>query len=826
MPIVVSPLDVFGPRGAPRAIEDSRDRYLAGVLQKRFLSVNRERLTRTRNALDHRQSLFFDVLPLLFHVNHPLLPGFVSSTCPLGVSGFEPDRRMLAAAKSLGRSFQYRPHHATASIHGLFAMGSMGTLAQSRHSDFDIWVCIDPELSQRGRSELAQKCQRIERWAESLRLEVHFFIMDPREFRRGRTLALDAESSGSAQRLLLLDEFYRSSLHLAGRIPLWWLVPSWAEGNYQEFASELLDKRFVRPTAVLDFGPIPAIPPQEFVGAGMWQLCKAGSSPYKAILKLTLLESYARNPTAKPLSHTFKDLVWAAPREACELDSYWLTYQRGAELLQGLGDGERLQLLRRALYLKVGRKLSRPPTMLGKSWQRVRMEQLVAEWGWTPTEIAALDRRSEWKVLEVRTEKRELIRALDQSYQALSDCARDCGALPAIAKNELDVLGRKLAAGFGRRPGKLEILQFVISDNLAEPAPLLAGAGRDWQLLADPKAETPLKHAETATGLMLWGLINGVLTESSRVDLGLAPGLDRALWRRLWTCGQQWLRERQPPALSAFARAALPERALLVLNCGAFNLNEPRDTYLSEQSDPFSYGSHRRNLVVSVDLVVDNSWGEITEQRFSGPEAVVEAALALFNLCLPGTHHAPPEVAVTALSHHHPAAMELRMRTLFERLEQAFYGSPDGARARYVLRLGNRYCEIFCHNARLQAMNLADEAALWQHLAEPRERFSPLRLDPDSFAGSPLPQVTAALAPGRPRLFYRVLGQGLECFWADSVGRLVHQVLPDSHDLYEQLERFAQALDREPEIFEIGPAPEFTLERRRRSQPAEEGVTG
>ena len=46
-----------------------------------------------------------NLLPLFFHVNHPLLPGYVTGSTPAGLSNFEPDAQVLAEAQRLTRSF-------------------------------------------------------------------------------------------------------------------------------------------------------------------------------------------------------------------------------------------------------------------------------------------------------------------------------------------------------------------------------------------------------------------------------------------------------------------------------------------------------------------------------------------------------------------------------------------------------------------------------------------------------------------------------------------------------------------------------------------------
>ena len=56
-------------------IDDGIDRKVLAQLRARFLKVNAGRLQRAMLALSSRQQLVLRLLPLLFHVNHPLLPG-------------------------------------------------------------------------------------------------------------------------------------------------------------------------------------------------------------------------------------------------------------------------------------------------------------------------------------------------------------------------------------------------------------------------------------------------------------------------------------------------------------------------------------------------------------------------------------------------------------------------------------------------------------------------------------------------------------------------------------------------------------------------------
>lgn len=58
-------------------IDDGIDRKVLTQLRARFLKVNAGRLERALLGLSSRQQIVLRLLPLLFHVNHPLLPGYV-----------------------------------------------------------------------------------------------------------------------------------------------------------------------------------------------------------------------------------------------------------------------------------------------------------------------------------------------------------------------------------------------------------------------------------------------------------------------------------------------------------------------------------------------------------------------------------------------------------------------------------------------------------------------------------------------------------------------------------------------------------------------------
>ena len=399
------------------ALNEGTGRQVLQQLRGRFLSVNQGRLARAMEGLAPRQQALLNLLALFFHINHPLLPGYVSACTPAGVSGYEPDTTTLAAARHLIRDFSCSMGNSCPSqpIHGLFLMGSLGTLAQTDQSDMDVWICLAPDLSDAAVSALRKKCRRLEAWATSQGCEAHFFLIDAQ---------LRNDEGDEPRQRLLLDEFYRTAIWLAGRTPLWWWVPVHEEARYAEFAGGLLDVRAVGRNETIDLGHLAHIAPGEFLGAGLWQLFKGIESPYKSLLKLLLIEVYAsEHPQVNCLSLDFKQSVYANQLDLDELDPYVVVYRRIERYLKGRAELQRLELVRRSLYLKVGHKLSNGDT--GMQWQRRLLKRLTREWGWDEQHLAMLDNRSQWQAQQISHERRALARELSVSYRSLRQFACD-----------------------------------------------------------------------------------------------------------------------------------------------------------------------------------------------------------------------------------------------------------------------------------------------------------------------------------------------------------------------------------------------------------------
>jgi len=770
-----------------------------------FEALNRARLQRAREALGPRRAAWLELLPLLLHVNHPLLPGYVGAGAPAGLPGYDPGREALQLLRRLAPGYRYRRRaYRRFSLQALFLMGSAGSLAQTDDSDLDVWICHDPALGPAARRALAAKCAALEAWGrECFGLETHLYPVDPERFRQGEQASLAADGCGALQHHLLLEEFYRTAIHLAGRQPLWWLVPVEAEREgYEAAARRLVERRFVRPGDWLDLGsPLP-LPEGELFDAALWQLYKAIDAPYKSVLKMLLMEAYAAGlPGGTLACHDLKAAVHAGETDPDALDAYALAMARVEAHLRTQGQPGRLELARRCLYFKTQLALSRG----AKGWRAALAARLAARWGWDRTRLQLLDARPHWKIERVLEERAEIHALLRDSFRTLAGFAGARLGAAGAAAADLELVARRLKAAMEEAPGKIELINPGISEDLAEPVLSLVhepGHGA-WRLErgGGDGPPRPLRREEAPVALLAWACLNGLVAphtvlrfEAPATDLTPAEvhGAVRALREALPP--ERVRRGPAPEALRAPPRLA---QALVLVNFGLDPLG--RYTRRGEQlatrrPDPLSHGALRQCLVATLDLVARTSWGEVLAQRFEGATAVPDLIAELCAWAPAGGEAAPPPVAVRCFSSVRAADIARRLERLLAHALAAWYG-PDGhPEARYVLQTGETYQVLEPEHGVPRPTPAASRAALLEILGLPRPRWSPVVLDRALAEREPV--LACALAAARPdavTVCWRpVGGDEVEVLAVDERGSLVawHQKWSRADPVIRPLARF------------------------------------
>lgn len=798
-------------------LKEGIDRKLLKTLKERFLTVNEGRLHRTLDALSTRHRAFLHVLPLLLHVNHASLPGYVSPKTPAGVRHFTPDKEHLRAAQNIARAFTYHAGKPLAhDIVGIYLMGSTGTIAQSDKSDLDFWICHRSDLDISGIAELRRKLDALSQWADNMGLEAHFFLMDAEKFKRGERGDVSGEDCGSAQHYLLLDEFYRSSLLVAGCAPLWWMVPAYEEKHYDAYAHELLEKRFIATEEFIDFGGISQFPAGEFVGAGMWQLYKGIDSPYKSVLKIVLTEVYAsEHPQVECLSMCFKKAVYHGETALDELDPYVMMYRKIENYLRSRQEDRRLELIRHCFYFKVNEALSRDSTAKQRSWRYLLMERLAHTWRWDNAYLKQLDNRKHWRVTRVRQERQELVYELNYSYRLLSTFARENNIESSIRQDDMNILGRRLHAAFERKGGKIEMVNPGITSNLEEEIlsflymrdeahPGLNdhwAAYRGYLKLKDVTAQEPLRKSRSLIEMLAWCFFNKLIDHATRITTdSVGTDLSEAeLQRIVQHLFQMFPKGVEKAAEQAFRYATYPVQINLFINVGLDPLREltKRGIHrLSNHTDALSYSAMHHNLVLTVDQIMVNSWGEVLCTRYDSGSALMDCLLDYLRQVPIDGSIPPPKLQVRCECPTRAAAIATRVEELFNDVVTCYFQQQRSSNTRYVLEVEQQHYLLQYQREKPSMRVMRNAVELMDALAESQASFSPIVIDRHALTRHPLREVIRTGVASRVQVYYQKLGEIADIYVHDENGSIFYTSRPwrDDASLLTPFQHFFESI--------------------------------
>jgi len=432
-----------------------------------FMRNNKRRIKWAREKMGAEKARFTKLVPYLLHTevfehvqDLPLLP---LACC---VAHYQPDLETLEIASDYFNRVELPEHaHDPVQIHGVYLIGSVGSVAQTAASDLDFWVCYDAEDMPDFMAEgLAYKLEVIEQWAmEVFGLEVHFFLMDVNLIRHNQFGFSDAESSGSAQALLLKEEFYRTAVHVAGRLPVWCVTePGEKRNEHLEIINALLAGGAL--SGLIDLGGLKSIPKEEFFGASLWQIVKALKSPFKSIMKFGLLEKYiaaSDSGHSMLLCDKLKANIFEGHTALDEADPYILLFKEVVEHYLARGDKDSLQMVRMSFALKAGlrNQMQKPEPFLRAEDKQIKA--IFAGSGQkSPMHLSSFYTNPDLSFDELVSMGQKVNKFVIRTYARVREEQSGLEKV-AITPEDLTKLGRKIFSTFSKRENKIEHIPFV-----------------------------------------------------------------------------------------------------------------------------------------------------------------------------------------------------------------------------------------------------------------------------------------------------------------------------------------------------------------------------
>ncbi len=442
-----------------------------------FLNYNKRRKECALDAFKADQEDLFEIIPLLIHLSQHLVPvekkpnnaslydNSSLKNLSSGIYGYVPPQKTVSLAKKYLKCDKLLlvPGKKN-NIEAVYTIGSLGTIAQSSDSDIDYWVCINRNtMDEDAVSLLKLKLEAIEKWAKSrFGTELHFFVVDASSIREGRFGGSDFESSGSAQGMILKEEFYRTMILIAGKIPFWCVLPVWAADKYYSLLY-LIANRFHND--YLDFGNVSAIPSGEYFGASMWQLFKSLTSPYKSVMKMGLLEKSIQEKEERDLLCNRLKKRWAGGK--CDLrhqDPYLILFEEIMSFYSRTEQQNLQSLVQICFFFKLGIRSMKDLDRSVMKIRQILVRQCIENFAWNESMLCELGCFDEWSFEKIKNFSESINHFMLETYRKLSMALNGSADSKAvITGRDITILGRKMFVYFVPQPFKVSQLPNLTS---------------------------------------------------------------------------------------------------------------------------------------------------------------------------------------------------------------------------------------------------------------------------------------------------------------------------------------------------------------------------
>jgi adenylate cyclase, class 1 len=458
-------------------------------------------------------SVILYLLPWMLSVNFPSVPGYVEELKkPFKLSHIDTNREILEREHQFKKNFDVQNErfsvrylYGNEDILGIYTIGSAGTISQTSRSDCDIWICINKrEYDEKTLQYLNSKLNMIKGWLdENIKMPVYFFLTDVTDIRECKFGNIDFESSGSTQKNILKEEFYRTTILICGKIPFWWVAydPE-AQVDYEKDLKAIQKSDFGE-VDFIDFGDLTEVHPSEYYGAALWQLNKSLTHPLKSIIKMLLLKMFLESPEEEFLCNKFRRNVLSPPVNAMPADPSLFTMHTMLDYYSAHARKEHFEFIKKCFYLRYELKL-----LSKKQTQKDEMAGIIFKTHHIDRDIIyLLNEFTLW----------DLDRQIDFGglmFEYVSDIYRDIvkigqGIRGDIAPEDLTIIGRKLASSIKVKNFKVPILN-ISSESINLPVLTFIYRDNIWQVYSSSNAVSPVIANEDMIFCLTYLAWNGI----------------------------------------------------------------------------------------------------------------------------------------------------------------------------------------------------------------------------------------------------------------------------------------------------------------------------
>jgi adenylate cyclase len=425
--------------------------------RKAFISYNIEQIREFIRYLSPEKYELFYTIPFLLHVNAPDFPGYIDHPLSAyGIYGFHDSGFWKEALRHFKfREKDLQPNLAsTYIINGLYLIGSIETLGNKEFSDFGYWVVVnEKKITKPLFHLLKRKLDKISEWSlEEYNQAITFCILTDEEIRHGNVPDASEGSLETAKMTILKEELYRTFIMIAGKVPVWAVLPSGLDDETYKDLAKYNSRLSFDP--YIDLGNLTSIANNECPGAILLELFNARYDPMTSFVKASLIASYyyQKNETlpCDLVKKRFTDSLLAGSVMApCAI-----IFDRILEFYQGRKDNESHELIKKSIFLSLyGYSLIKehdddvPKTKL--------LSDYVSKWKWDEGKTDSLKIYNQWPEKKKREFDEEIIDSIIELYRQVAIEMVNNRKSFAMHPSDLQTMKHKISALFQEKKKKI-----------------------------------------------------------------------------------------------------------------------------------------------------------------------------------------------------------------------------------------------------------------------------------------------------------------------------------------------------------------------------------
>lgn len=718
-----------------------------------YLKWNSFQLNRLPELVESENSRYISLLPFFLQINNKLMPGYVGRDAPVGVYGYKPSKKTLYEARSLNTKFRYQPE----SVSKNPAIDSVFFQKQLIDGKIRCWIFYRASFNKRQMLALEKKVNKISQWFSARGLKLEFVCLSDLNFRNNKSAKFYQNNKA-----IFLDYFYSEVILLAGKYPLWWLVPGSKEHEYAAYIEHIKHVRFVDNDEFIDLGSTGGIDSSELIKHAIEIVQKIKLSPEICLVKLLIIDQKNnRLPELDGVSNRIKKLLYqnettTTPESVMAkiMHDALERYKNKAHAMPPQRLFSRLKLISGSLNKKIVDEFLGDDTVPESSAQGI--ESIIAYLNFF--KAVSHEVRKVFSNIVTQYNASQSVHDLDQNLALLS---RNMLVFLSENSDRVPLYNNK---------EKIDI----ILERILLRHEIISDTEDHWSLILqlDDGTEKIIDGFNNLLALLVWCWLNRVVNHSTQVSIDCPIQQIKQTQARYVL--EVLLQQFNPQMVSdipaqAFENPVHPLQAMIFLSFIPTNSHE--QLLVRESDNPFEVAKPSTNLISHCEQLIINSWGDVYTKTFKGDMGV------LMCLC-EWTHNAPlnelkmpPPFSAFGHGTGESTYLAQRVTQIYKEMLSFYYQNRE-ENGRFILKLESDYYVILVNDFKLKPLKLGNLKVLINYLEASLDVFQATALETLAYAEHPLREIYQANKNNKVQVFFQLINRRYYTWVLDEKGSL------------------------------------------------------